>query len=111
MLRKAVAALLLFLAASPFTAPFETCDVGTLFGGHTPAIQSQLQMSPAVAADQSEAVALSSRRIRSRTKSASPIAAVLAARAIQPMRAGACDEGQRFFAPTPVHSPQTPLRV
>ena len=34
MLQKAFAALLLLLAASPFTAPFATCDVSTLFGGH-----------------------------------------------------------------------------
>ena len=32
MVRKAVAALLFLLAASPFTAPFATCDIATLFG-------------------------------------------------------------------------------
>jgi hypothetical protein len=32
MLRKLAAVMLLALAASPFTAPFATCDVSTLFG-------------------------------------------------------------------------------
>lgn len=33
MVRKTVAVFILLLAASPFTAPFATCDVVTLFGG------------------------------------------------------------------------------
>jgi hypothetical protein len=32
MLRRSIAALLLILVASPFTAPFETCDLAALFG-------------------------------------------------------------------------------
>jgi hypothetical protein len=37
MLRRTVAALLLVLVASPFTAPFETCDLTALFGSPTTA--------------------------------------------------------------------------
>jgi len=35
MLRKLVAVVLLVLAASPFTAPFATCSISTLFGAGT----------------------------------------------------------------------------
>jgi hypothetical protein len=73
MVRKAAATLLLLLIASPFTAPFETCDVSTLFGNHTPAAQYQYQDSFMSTADQSAiAVAGSSRRARIRSRSASP---------------------------------------
>jgi hypothetical protein len=41
MVRKAFAALLLMLVALPFTAPFPTCDAGTLFGDHTTAVPHQ----------------------------------------------------------------------
>jgi len=36
MLRRTVAALLLILTVTPFTAPFPTCDFPTLFGDGTP---------------------------------------------------------------------------
>jgi len=74
MLRRAVAVLLLVLAASPFTAPFETCDLLTLFSTHVPVAQNQGRASSASAADPSQAVAFSpfSRRARSRTKVPSP---------------------------------------
>jgi len=73
MVRKAAATLLLLLIASPFTAPFETCDVFTLFGSHTPAAQYQYQDAFVSTGDQSAiAVAGSSRRARSRSRCASP---------------------------------------
>ena len=73
MVRKAAATLLLLLIASPFTAPFETCDVFTLFGSHTPAAQYQYQDSFLSTGDQAAiAVAGSSRRARARGKFASP---------------------------------------
>jgi hypothetical protein len=76
MLRKAAATLLLLLIASPFTAPFETCDVFTLFGSHMPAAQDQYQASFLSTGDQSAmTVAAASRRSRTRSRAASPVAA------------------------------------
>jgi hypothetical protein len=76
MLRKAAATLLLLLIASPFTAPFETCDVFTLFGSHMPAAQDQYQASFLSTGDQSAmTVVAASRRSRARSRSASPAAA------------------------------------
>ena len=76
MLRKSAATLLLLLIASPFTAPFETCDVSTLFGCHTPAAQDQYQDSWVSTCDQSAiALAGSARRTRIRGKVASPLPA------------------------------------
>ena len=77
MLRKAAATLLLLLIASPFTAPFETCDVFTLFGSHTLTAQCQYQDSFLSTGDQSATLALAaaSRRTRARSKCASPAAA------------------------------------
>jgi hypothetical protein len=73
MLRKSAAALLLLLIASPFTAPFETCDVSTLFGNHMPAAQYQYQDAFMSMSDQSAvAVAGSSRRARHRSRLGSP---------------------------------------
>jgi hypothetical protein len=74
MLRKAAATLLLLLIASPFTAPFETCDVFTLFGNHTLAAQYQYQDAFVSTGDQSAiaVAATSSRRARCRSKAASP---------------------------------------
>ena len=42
MLPRSVAALLLFLTISPFTPPFSTCDVSTLFGGQRQLMQFQV---------------------------------------------------------------------
>ena len=76
LLRKAAAALLLILIASPFTAPFETCDVLTLFGSHAPTAQCQYQVPFASTEDQSQAVAVASasRRVRHRSRFATPTA-------------------------------------
>ena len=74
MLRRAIAVLLLVLAASPFTAPVETCDIPTLFGAHVPVAQHQGRASSTSPNDQSQAVAFSrsSRRARSRMKISTP---------------------------------------
>lgn len=56
MLRKAVAAALLTLVASPFTAPFETCNVSALFGDPTPLAPLQVQSAWSIEED-SHAVA------------------------------------------------------
>src|SRR5215467_4803060 len=44
MLRKTVAALLLVLVASPFTAPFATCDITSLFGRPVTVAPVQVQL-------------------------------------------------------------------
>jgi len=45
MLRRIVAALFLTLVASPFTAPFETCDLTALFGSPTAVAPTQVQVA------------------------------------------------------------------
>jgi hypothetical protein len=45
MLRRSVAALLLTLVASPFTAPFETCDLTALFGSPGTVAPIQVQVA------------------------------------------------------------------
>jgi hypothetical protein len=45
-LRKVVAVWLLLLAASPFTAPFSTCDLSSLSGGYAIAGRHVGQLSP-----------------------------------------------------------------
>jgi hypothetical protein len=69
MLRKTFAALLLLLAASPFTAPFATCDVTTLFGQET--LLKGLQVSSTPAGADASAVCSIPRRTRARAKAAS----------------------------------------
>lgn len=66
MLRRAAAALLLFLSASPFTAPFATCDVSTLFGQHTTAAQLEVEAPHAATDDHAQALAAVARRERVR---------------------------------------------
>ena len=69
MLRKFAAALLLLLAASPFTAPFSTCDAATLFGGTTPLRHNDYRLSFTSADDQSTTLAVSATcRTRERWK-------------------------------------------
>ena len=48
MLRRLFALLLLILTASPFTAPFATCDVTTLFGDGVSTIPTQATVASAV---------------------------------------------------------------
>src|SRR5262245_13037736 len=65
MLRKAVAAVLLTLVASPFTAPFETCNFSALLGYPTTLAPIQVQSAWSIEED-SHAVAPGSaaRRLR-----------------------------------------------
>jgi len=77
MVRQAVASLLLILVASPFTAPFETCDVATLFGSPTTLAPVQVQFAWTVDED-SHAVAPGAaalRRVRMGLKLLSHVAA------------------------------------
>jgi hypothetical protein len=48
MLRRLFALLLLILTASPFTAPFATCDVTTLFGDGVSTVPTQATVASAV---------------------------------------------------------------
>jgi len=69
MLRKFASALLLLLAASPFTAPFSTCDAATLLGGTAPSPQNRCHLSLTSADEQSTTLVLSNtRRTRERRK-------------------------------------------
>jgi hypothetical protein len=63
MLRKTVAALLLVLVASPFTAPFVTCDITSLFGSPTTVAPVQVQLARTVEED-AQAVAPGSTAMR-----------------------------------------------
>jgi hypothetical protein len=69
MLRQAFAALLLLLTASPFTAPFATCDVAALLSDQYPAAPTPLAVTASVE-DGSHTVPLcaASSGIRSRIK-------------------------------------------
>ena len=69
MLRRAVAALLLILTVSPFTPPFSTCDIPTLFGDGTPIGPHPLSLASTLE-DGSHTVPLAavSGRIRARLK-------------------------------------------
>jgi len=111
MLPKAVAALLLFLTVSPFTPPFSTCDVSTLFGGQTQLMQVQVSLAWSVDED-ANAIAPSgpSRRVRMGVRSDSDSAATtetcLTTRPATPDRT-------TLHAPLPasVPRPGSPLRI
>jgi hypothetical protein len=72
MLRRAFAVLLLILTASPFTAPFATCDVTTLFGDDVSAVPQHATIASATE-DGSHTVPLcaASSTIRSRIRAVS----------------------------------------
>ena len=114
MLRRAAAALLLILSASPFTAPFATCDVLTLFGNHTTAAPCQVHSPHATADDHSQALALlwASRRERMRhDKSTTPASAFPAVEVPAPARVTS-GFGIAFAATTtPALTSRTPLRI
>ena len=111
MLRKAAATFLLLLIASPFTAPFETCDVFTLFGSHTPAAQSQYQDSLLSTGDQSATIAVAavSRRMRARSRVASSAAPTLDERTAGPACVREATASSASFALAPTS--HTPLRI
>jgi hypothetical protein len=112
MVRKAAATLLLLLIASPFTAPFETCDVFTLFGGHTPSAQYQYQDSFLSTGDQAAiAVAGSSRRARGRSKFASPATAEHGLDERTPDAVYVRDMTTTPAPPAVVPTSHTPLRI
>jgi len=69
MLRRTVATLLLILTVSPFTPPFSTCDIATLFGNSVPVGPHPPSLASA-REDGSHTVPLSSSsfRIRARMK-------------------------------------------
>jgi len=113
MVPQAVASLLLILVASPFTAPFETCDVATLFGSPTTLAPVQVQFAWTVDED-SHAVAPGAaalRRVRMGLKLVSHAAADTA-----PATA-ACRghhvRARATTAPPPQPSPpsRSPLRI
>jgi hypothetical protein len=62
MLRKAVAAALLTLVASPFTAPFETCNFSALFGDPTTLASIQIQSALSIEEDSHAVVPRSAAR-------------------------------------------------
>jgi hypothetical protein len=103
MLRRTVAALLLLLVASPFTAPFETCDLTALFGSPTTA-PLQVQVAWLVEED-CHAVApgaTSSRRVRQPLQ---PIPQAVPRRTM----ALACERPAILLTTTPDHTgPQSP---
>ena len=76
MVRRIVASVLLILVASPFTAPFETCDVATLFGSPTTLAPVQVQFAWAVDEDAPAIApgAAATRRARSSLKVLSHVA-------------------------------------
>src|ERR1043166_550277 len=67
MVRRGGAALLFLLAASPFTAPFATCDVATLFGRHDASIAGGWTSTSVIAEDRSQPTTLCSTAQRTRT--------------------------------------------
>jgi len=87
MLRRAFAVLLLILTASPFTAPFATCDVTTLFGDGVSAVPEQTTIGSAVE-DGSHTVPLcaASSAIGSRIRAVSRTVTDADAPGIAPMR-------------------------
>jgi len=111
-MRKAAATLLLILIASPFTAPFETCDVLTLFG-HTTTTQYQYQTPLASVEDQSQAitVASASRRVRSRQKNPAPAPAILTITFAATRRTVHLVETAAVTAHSPILTSRTPLRI
>jgi hypothetical protein len=68
MLRKLIAGLLTVLAVLPFTAPFATVDMGTLFGIRSAAAPRQTTLAPSVD-DGSHALVAPSARVRTRLRS------------------------------------------
>jgi hypothetical protein len=111
-MQKAAATLLLILIASPFTAPFETCDVLTLFG-HTTTTQYQYQTPLASVEDQSQAITVTSasRRVRSRHKNPAPASAVLAIEFAEIGRTARVLPTAAFATHVPVLTSRTPLRI
>jgi hypothetical protein len=67
MLRKTLAGLLLILTTLPFTAPFATIDMPTLFGTRSAATPQQTSLAPSID-DTSHALVAASARIRTRIR-------------------------------------------
>ena len=59
-----MAAFLFLLAASPFTAPFATCDLSTLFGGHPTIAKSAGAFTTAFDDQSADAACAAPRRLR-----------------------------------------------
>jgi hypothetical protein len=80
VLRKIVAAFVLILAASPFTAPFATCDMTTLVDGGGLSIESGWTGRPATDVDRSLSAAVcgAPERVREPLKPASQAATLSA---------------------------------
>lgn len=112
MVRKAAATLLLILIASPFTAPFETCDVLTLFG-HTATAQYQYQTPFGSVEDQSQAITVTSasRRVRARQKGPGPAPAIPAIEFSATPRVIPVFRTAAFAAHSPALTSRTPLRI
>jgi hypothetical protein len=113
MLRRSIAALLLILVASPFTAPFETCDLTALFGNPSTVAPLQVQVAWMVE-DDCHAVAPGA-SISRRTRLAlqpipqtAPVPAVAPAREGTPIRLMSASARSGPQSPPAVRSP---LRV
>jgi hypothetical protein len=113
MFRKAAATLLLILAASPFTAPFATCDVLTLFGKHTTTAQYQRQAPRASTEDHWQALAMASawRRGRVRHRSPAPASTTPAVERLTTPRSTIVVTVAFATAPTHTLTTRTPLRI
>lgn len=110
MLRRTVAALLLILTVSPFTPPFSTCDLPTLFGDaipvgpHPPSLASTTE-------DGSHTVPMcaASGRIRERIKH---IAQTETHASVLHLAFPAGESHTESFSQESVaHGPLTPLRI
>jgi len=113
MFRKAAATLLLILAASPFTAPFATCDVLTLFGKHTTTAQYQHQAPRASTEDHWQALTMASawRRGRARHRSTAPASTTPAVERLATLRRTSRVIVALATAPTHTLTTRTPLRI
>jgi hypothetical protein len=111
MLPKIVAALLLFLTISPFTPPFSTCDVSTLFGGQTQLMQFQVTLAWSVDED-ANAIAPNgpSRRVRMGIRSDSDTEATTATW-LAPRPVIIDRSTTHAPLPAPVPRPGSPLRI
>jgi hypothetical protein len=113
MLRKAVAAVLLTLVASPFTAPFETCNFSALFGEPTTPAPIQVQSAWSIEED-SHAVAPGSvaRRLRIGLKLISHATPETAQTCSPAVRVGTPREPRPLETrPQPSPPSQRPLRI
>jgi hypothetical protein len=110
MLRKFAAALLLLLAASPFTAPFSTCDAATLFAGRTSLRLNHYHLAFTSSNEQSTTLAVSSTR-RTRERRKLFVSAIIVPVHERSALTGDVDAVALAIAPARARSSPTPLRI